>query len=409
MNRYKSEPNNDPGIKNAEALLEQVKNQAESVFAKYEEEVRENGKATEKVRADFKESQEKFAELTKAVEDIKAKATDMQQRMSDFKETSSSPETMGSTFVGSKQYQDYLEEKTEQVKVGCKNTILGESSSNPNGILTQAERMAGIVPMAQRRLNILDIIPVGGTSANAIEYAQQTTDTNNAAETAEGEQKPESDIDFSLVTEFVRTIPTFLRISEQALKDSEYVESFINARLGYFVRKKLQTQILVGNGTAPNLSGLFNTGRHTPFVGTAGEHQLDSISRAKEQVILNDYDPNTVFLNPEDWGEIERLKDTSDSYLGGNGGAIYYPGSGLPPQLWGLNVVVSNDVPAGNGCVLDINAVQLVMREDVDIKFFEQDADNVQKNLVTVRAELRAGLLVYDVPAIVYGDITPTV
>ena len=52
--------------------------------------------------------------------------------------------------------------------------------------------------------------------------------------------------------------------------------------------------------------------------------------------------------------------------------------------------------------------MQLIINSDVEVKYFDQDEDNAQKNLVTVRAELRAGLAVYDVPAIVHGDLTPT-
>ena len=46
---------------------------------------------------------------------------------------------------------------------------------------------------------------------------------------------------------------------------------------------------------------------------------------------------------------------------------------------------------------------QLFVRQGVTLEFFEQDADNVTKNFVTVRVEERIALAVYNQKALVYG------
>ena len=45
-------------------------------------------------------------------------------------------------------------------------------------------------------------------------------------------------------------------------------------------------------------------------------------------------------------------------------------------------------------------------REGTVVEMFEQDGDNVEKNLVTVRAETRGAELVFTAAAICTGDIT---
>lgn len=404
---YKDAGDPSNTIKNAEELLAAVETKTLGVLKKYEDEVANNGKATESIRSEFKKSQEDFAELTKSIEDLRAQGVDMAQQLADqITQPRNEFKSLGDQVVESKSFQNFLE-NGGSFKAELKNTITGETASDPNGILTQAQRMPGINALAQRSLNILDVLPSGRTNSNAIEYVQHASETNAAAETAEAALKPESTETFSLVTEFIRTIPTFLKISEQALSDSAYVAGFLNARLAYLVRKRLQTQVLAGNGTAPNLSGMFNTGRFEAFAGTSGATMLDSINEGKTQVMGNDFEPNVVMINPVDLGAIERAKDTTNNYLGGTGGAIYYPGNGIGPLIWGLNVVPSNDITVGKFGVMDINAAQLVTKDDVEVKYFDQDEDNAQKNLVTIRAEGRWGLIVYDVPAIVYGDLEP--
>jgi hypothetical protein len=46
----------------------------------------------------------------------------------------------------------------------------------------------------------------------------------------------------------------------------------------------------------------------------------------------------------------------------------------------------------------------LFVRQGITLEFFEQDADNVTKNFVTVRVEERIALAVYTSQSIVYGS-----
>jgi HK97 family phage major capsid protein len=287
-------------------------------------------------------------------------------------------------------------------RIEVKNTILGESGSpaNPTRILNPADRLPGVVPGAFRALNILDVIPTGRTSSNLIEYTRDSAWTNNAAEAAEGTQKQESDLTFALVSEPVRTVAHFLKISRQALDDAPAVAAYIDTRMRHGLLTKLQSQILNGAGSA-QIAGLAAVGRHTAFT-PATANALDSIGECIDLMRSDDFQPGAIFLHPNDYGQILRAKKGEDNgYLLDGGRDIFGP----LPGLWGIPVATNPSVAEGKFYVIDPSQLMLFSRQEATVELFEQDSTNVQYNLVTVRAELRAALAVFNILAVRFGDL----
>jgi HK97 family phage major capsid protein len=272
------------------------------------------------------------------------------------------------------------------------NTITGQSGSpaTNNDVLQPNDRRAGYVPLAYRSLNVLDVIPVIPTTANAVEVTREATRTNNAAGTLEGAVKPESAITYQLVTTPIRTIATFLKISNQVLSDAAALRVHVDVTLQHMVQVALQNGVISGAGTGQTISGILASGNHTVYTPASANNAIDSVNRMIEAVAAADYNPTTVLLSVADWHAIERTKVGSgdDRYVIGDPA-----GGALSRRLWGLPVVVSNSITPTKGIVFDADmAYKIYMRESVAIGFFEEDTDNVQRNLVTVRAEMRAAL-----------------
>lgn len=320
-------------------------------------------------------------------------------------------ETMGSALIKHASFSDLRDRRVKAISspFEVKNTILGESGNpqNPDRVLSPADRLPGVVGAPLRQLSILDVLPVGVTGSNLVEYTKEASFTNNAAETSEGDDKSESALTFTLEQAPVRTIAHYLRISRQALDDAPSVASYIDTRLSHGVRQRLESQVITGNGTTPNIAGLTKSGNYTPFTPDVMDTPLDALNRAKYAMIAADFSPAIVMLNPEDFGAIERTKadETSNAYAVGDGNGLQYVSNGLA-QLWGLSVVVSNHIPEGSFVMLDPSAVMLFIRQQANVELFEQDDQNVTKNLVTVRAEMRAALAVFNAGGVVYGALT---
>jgi HK97 family phage major capsid protein len=320
---------------------------------------------------------------------------------------SAKKETMGQSFVGSDSFKAFADGSQPRARFEYQgNTISGETASNPNDTLAPFERMSGIVGGPSRTLSILDFIPKGSTSSNAIDYTKETAFTNNSAETAEAAQKPESDLTFELANAPVRTIAHFIKVTKQVMDDAPMLSSYIDNRMGYGVRLRLEQQIINGNGTAPNISGILD-GNSTAVVVGGSENTYDYTNKLKYAVIGSDFAPDFYFMNPADWSAMEVTKrGAADAAYVGAGGAISYVNGGLEPRLWGLPVVPSNSVPAGTVIAGSRDAMMLWTRQGVTIDVSESDADNFQKNLLTIRAEMRAAFTVFRNDALVTADLS---
>lgn len=378
---------------------------------KYEAQVTEAGKASAAARADVQKLSEEYKQALEGSVEMRDRLKEVEQKLAGGMSGKGAAEhkSWGQSFIESDSLKNFTSGGTTKASIEVKNTILGEAGSpqNPVDTIVQADRLPGIVPGAFRSLNVLDFVPMGVTSSNQIEYTRELSWTNNSAERAEGVAKPENVLTFELVQDPVRTIAAIIKASKQVLDDAPMLQSYIDRRMRHGIQAKLQAQILKGTGTSPAIAGLSASGRHTAFTPETGEIALDSLNRAKYAIIGADYQPNVIILNPADWGAIERLKSTTSSndYAAGGGAALSYINGGMTPMVWGIPVVASNDVASGKFYMMDSNAIQLFMRQGVTVEMFEQDSDNVQKNLLTIRAEMRAALAVYTPLAVRYGNL----
>jgi HK97 family phage major capsid protein len=368
---------------------------------------------------EYEEQREKDGAILKSTADALKSLTDQHKALSDAltelaqkgvkAESQPAMKSIGTEFIESDAFKSFKDGGTTKARVEIKNTILGESGSpqNPDDTLVGADRLPGIVGGAFRSLRLLDVIPVGTTGSNSIEYTREASWTNDAAETKEGAAKPESDLTFELVNVPVRTIAHFIKVSKQVMDDAPALGSYIDRRLRHGVQNRLQTQIVNGNGTSPNISGILDAGNYTSLSAATGDNKFDFANKAKYKVVEAEYEPTVYLINPQDWGAMERLKrGTGDEgYVGGDGGVISYLQNGLQPTLWGLPVIASNAVPQGTLICLASDAVMMWQRQGVVVEVFEQDGDNVQKNLLTVRAEMRGAFSVFRPAAVVAGTL----
>ena len=382
------------------AALEQHEKNIEAALKKYDGQVADNGKASNEVKAEV-------LKLSQAHEALATKFTELQQKVMDKGGEPARHKSIGEQIVESEQFKGFMEGRINKARIEVKNTIIGEGGSpvGPIDTLVPPDRLSGILPGAFRTLRVADVIPRGATGSNMIEYTRELAFTNGAAETLEGETKPEAAITFELATAPVRTIAHWLKLSKQVMEDAPALQSYVDRRLRYGIELRLEQQIIAGNGTSPNLSGLLDSGNFTLLDGVSPDTELDTLSKAKYAVIDSEYQANLILLNPADWGAIERRKSTTGEYVVSNGNGVGYIGGGLAPTVWGLPVVASNSVPEDHYICLSTDAVQLFMRSGLVVELFEQDDVNVQKNLVTVRAELRAAFVVFRPLAIRAGGL----
>lgn len=311
----------------------------------------------------------------------------------------------GENFVKSAEFDAFKKADARgRTRVEVKNTVTNAIGN------TFSERRPGLVEGAFRLFTIEDLLTKIPTSAPSIDWVRENVFTNAAAETTEGLVKPQSSITFTTGTMPVSTVAHWIKITRQLAMDNASLAAYINRRMVYGVNLRVENQLLVGTGVAPNINGLLNTGNFTAHGYTAAtltaagllNNRFDLIGAAMGDAALADYPADTVVLNTGDWWKMRLAKDTQGRYLLGE------PGSGAVPQLFGANVVASNAMSAGQVWVGNISqAATLWLREGVVVEMSDSDENNFQLNLVTIRAERRLALTVEKPAAARYGALVP--
>ncbi|EHU1962707.1 phage major capsid protein [Acinetobacter baumannii] len=258
----------------------------------------------------------------------------------------------------------------------------------------------------ERALTLLDWISFTPVTAELVPLLRESAYEIMADLVPEGQTKPESNLTFGVVDLKVGTIAHWIKISIQLISDMPTLAAYIEGRLAYGVRLKLEAKIVVGDGVtsgARSFIGLIETNQFEVITPGADDTAIDVINRAKYKAASTGLLPEAIILNPEDWGAIERIKGTDGHYIFGS------PGAAVQPVLWGLPVILSAAMTSGKYWVGNLTlGVSAFIREDVAVELSTEDGDNFVKNLCTVRAEMRACCGVAIPDACAGGDLPAT-
>ena len=375
----------EDGIK---GVQDKIGGELKAAIDKFEGQLAEKGNVAS-------EAKDAVTALSRKFEDA---MTEIGQKMEAHKAGEVSALSAGDAFVKSDEFKALIERKSPTARVEVKNTVLNTSTTT-----SYPQTNPGIVPGVFKPLTIRDILPSGTTNAIMVVGTKEASRTNSAAEVAQGGAKAESALTFSQYNVPIETIAHFIKVSNQLLADAPAVVSYIDTFLRYGLDERIDLQLLKGDGTSPNLSGILDAGNFTAFTPTAGANLVESINKAKYALWANGYAPDTVIVNPADWGAMERLRETS-------GGAYLYgmPGVAAGVNPFGVRVVLSANMASGYFWVGSISRVATLWERQgsvIEMGFVDKDFTN---NLVTIRAEERLGLGT-DVPsAAYYGLFTTT-
>lgn len=379
----------------------------------------EQARAVDAVKAIAEEALGKARSGEKLVEDIKGKADEalvkmngMTEKLADLEQKmarggadhDAAPKTWGEQFVEAdsvKQFLDAGGPRTGKADLQLKATLTSATTdaSGSVGDAINQTRLAGIMPLPQRRMTVRDLISSGRMDGNTLEYIKETGFANGAVPVAEAAAKPESDMKLDMVTTSAKVIAHWMKASRQVLSDISQLRSIIDQRLLYGLAYVEETQLLNGDGTGQNLNGIIpQATAYSPSFGVAYETPIDMLRLAMLQAALALYPATGHVMNPIDWARIETTKDTNGRYIVGN------PQGNLAPTMWGLPVVTTLAMTVDKFLTGAFKlGAQVFDRWDARVEVGYVN-DDFTRNLVTVLAEERLALAVYRPEAFIYGD-----
>jgi HK97 family phage major capsid protein len=258
----------------------------------------------------------------------------------------------------------------------------------------------GIVERAKRISRVRDLFPVQQTNTNMIEFFRVSGFTNNASTVAERSgspavfaAKPQSSMTVVGVQAPVRTIAHYEVAHRNVLDDEPTLRGIIDNELLYGLRLVEDDQILNGDGTGSNLTGIRETsGIQTQAwsAGVLGDTRIDVIRRAITKSLLAYYEPSGIIVHPNDMEDIELTKDAEERHL-----MVMSVSLGAEARLWRLPMVSTPAITEGYALVGSFGiGATLYDRMEGSIRVAEQHSDFFIRNAVAVLAEERLALAV---------------
>jgi HK97 family phage major capsid protein len=343
----------------------------------------------QEVKNEVRELTEQYKSLSASLNDLAQKHTIVPGAQ---KEMSAAEE-----FVKSDQYKQLVAGNIQRARIEVKNTVTSGSTT------VFPDQKPGVITGNFAPLTVRQILRTVPTSSNMVNALREASWTNSAAFVAQGSTKPESDVTFEQYNVAIETVAHTIKMSNQLLADAPAVVAYMQTRLRDGLSQKIETQLIAGNGTPPQLSGLTDSGNYTAYTPTSDDLLVDAINRAKYTLWgVTGMMPDTVIVNPITWAGMERTREGA-----GTGAYLYgLPGVQAGMNPFGVRVVLSNNVAADKFIIGAMDAsVVLYQRQGAVIEFGYVN-DDFAKNLVTARAEERLGLAVERPSCVYFGSWT---
>lgn len=336
--------------------------------------------------------------------------------------------TMGEQFVNSDQFRQYRESGvgrgTSSAPFRVEQSLMEQRALITSTVVTSMilpDRQPGIYGPEMRPLLLRDALANGRTDSNLVEFVTEASRTNNAAEVAEATSlvdgaKPESGFTLAVDNAPVRTIATLMYVTRQALDDMSGLRSYIDGLLARFIDERVDRQLLVGNGTPPNLKGLNNVSGVLNLNGAYWAanggitNKLDRIRRSKTRVRIGGRGvASLVIVNPADLETFETMKVDGvagqNQYVLPNGGPF---GNGTIPTIWGMRALEHEDQTAGIATVLDGRACMVMDRMDTQLFLTDSNRDLFERNILTLLVETRLAFPIFYPGRIALVDLVAT-
>ena len=352
----------------------------------------------------------KADETLEGLNGLKATVGELEQKMARGGGAEEKPKSLGQSFVASPVYIEAKDSNRWTTPGFEVKDITGTSGSAL--ALARSDRDPTLYRTigGMRSLRISDLIPGVPTSSGSVDVFRQNGFTNEAgpqqaastpsAAVGGGElqPKPKSSLTFTEVTIPIRTIATYVRTSRQVLADAPMLAGVIDRELSYMLQLEHDAQLLYGDGTGQNMTGLMvdagvlSVGEIAQ--GTTAENRpaamLDKVLEAITAVNVSEYsNVNGIVMHPTDWRTIRSAKASDGHWLT----TPFAATNPEPPQLWGVPVITTTAISVGDFILGDWQiGAQRYTREGVTIRTSENFNDDFVRNALVILGEFREAL-----------------
>jgi hypothetical protein len=260
----------------------------------------------------------------------------------------------------------------------------------------------GITDLVKKQTRFIDLFKKTPFNGEFYKYAEQETVVRNAQNVAVcspvTSNTKETIITKNIITKKIKDV---LKFCSDYANDYGFVEGRLRTLINDSVLFKADTDVLLGDGTGDNMSGIdsyaseFDADNTDAPIGATinNANYIDLILAMQAQIYTlgqeNGYAPDTVILNYLDWFSLVlSSKDADANYLD------YRNVNMGTAQINGMTVITSPDVPANTCYVLDKTKGEMIINQNYEVSMAYENATDWESDLVAMKGSIRANLLV---------------
>lgn len=394
-------------IDEATAVVEKAKSEDRDLTVEESEKVDECLSKAESLSTEIAKAEKSAAQIS-AIEGLRGRAPEVKAvaLKSETAKVSNLPMTMGEHFV--KSAGDRLGgHKSSRMSI-IADEFVTKAQTDPQlltpftagqGFFTDYDRNVVIGKRIQPVIS--DLLGAGTLDGNTISYMVEGAREGSYTNVAEGAQFSQLHFaDPDVVTETLRIIAGFIKLSTVMMEDAAFLVSEIDNRLMYELQiYEEQNQLLNGDGSGQNVLGLLQrTGIQTETAADADD-VFAAVHRCMTKIqTLTNVLPDGIVMHPLDYESLRLSRDANGQFYGGGPFLGQYGNdSGLPaqPNVWSLRTVVTPLIAKGTSLVGSFSAAATLYRKGgVRVESTNSDQGDFTRGLVAVRAMERIALAV---------------
>jgi HK97 family phage major capsid protein len=267
------------------------------------------------------------------------------------------------------------------------------SHSGGGSVVAMTENTGALYATPDNRLFAEGIMDRMTVDLDSIVYIDEVAGEGDAGMTAEGNTKSQSDTDYVERTLNLQNVTHFIKVSTKMLRQPAYIVQAVRNTLLRKLELKKQSQLLSGDGSAPDIKGIkewataFTAGGFADSVIEPNVNDLIRVVVAQISENADDFVPNYVILSHKTLADMD-LKKASDGHY------TLPPFSTLDNRVVaGVRVIASNEFTDDELLVGDFTKAHYVSNSNIQVSV-NLDGNDFTKNLRTILAEQAIGLYV---------------
>ena len=394
------------GLESVKSHMDGLKTELENRYDKLQEEVKSAGVADEATKSEIKNLEQIIASQKERLEAIEKSSNRLGNTVAPMSFKNKVEEALNSKKT-QEQIQAFKAGQTSGFTMDTK-AVITESDAY-TGDVVPADYVAGFKYDPERRVHVRNFLQTGTTNSDKIRYIKESNFTDNTGVVAEGDASGQNDFDLTATDAVVEKIAAHFRVSKEALNDTAGLATHISARGMEKYMKEEDSWLLYDSTYGLTVTSTDYT--LDLYTGDADAQEHDVLLEAIKQIENRNYSPSAIMMGIDRFYQMIRRKDADGRYI--------FPSDVVfgtrMPVVRGVPIIPTNAINSTDGNANDFlvadfaQLTTLFDRESMQVRFYEQDQDNVVKDLVTVQISGRLALPTYLPNAGAFGNFTTAI